>query len=175
MGDELSIELHRRYAAEIPVSVCLVVTSDKILSGIYSDEVTSLVARLVAKYGCELKNHTLVPNSRDAIASAVADSLRKCDVVVVSGGTGLGPKDLSVEVVREICSKDIPGFGELFRYITFQTHGAVALASRAMACAVGDRLVFVTPGSPNAVELALDRLVLPEVRHLIAELRGLRH
>ncbi|MEM1623123.1 MAG: molybdopterin-binding protein [Sulfolobales archaeon] len=170
----MSIEQHRRYAAEVPVSVCVVVTSDKILRGIYSDEVTALVARLVAKYGCELKSHALVPNSRDAIALAISESLRKCDVVVVTGGTGLGPRDLSVDVVREICSKDIPGFGELFRYITFQMHGAVALASRATACAVGDRLVFVTPGSPDAVELALDRLVLPEIKHLIAELRGLR-
>jgi len=171
----LPIEQHRRDAAEIPVSVCVVVTSDKVLRGVYSDEVTGLVARLVAKYGCELKNHTLVPNNRESIASAVAESLRRCDVVVVSGGTGLGPRDLSVDVVREICSKDIPGFGELFRYITFQTYGTAALATRAMACAAGDRLVFVTPGSPSAVELALDKLVLPEVKHLVAELRELRH
>jgi molybdenum cofactor biosynthesis protein B len=96
-------------------------------------------------------------------------------VVLLTGGTGLGPRDLSVDVVRDMCTKDIPGFGELFRYLTYQVHGTAALATRAMACAVGDRLVFVTPGSTDAVGLALEKLILPEVRHLIAELRGLRH
>jgi molybdenum cofactor biosynthesis protein B len=74
-----------------------------------------------------------------------------------------------------MCSKDIPGFGELFRYLTYLRHGTAALATRATACAVGDRLVFAVPGSPEAVETALTKLILPEVRHLIAELRGLRH
>lgn len=171
----MSIERHRREATGLAVAVCVVVTSDKVLRGAQRDEVIPTVARLLDKYGCGLEGYTVVPNDKGAIAAAVADYLRKCDIVVVSGGTGLGPRDLSVDAVKDMCTKDIPGFGELLRYITFQTHGAAALATRAMACAVGDRLVFVTPGSPSAVEVALDKLVLPEARHLLAELRGLRH
>lgn len=170
----MSIERHRREALELTVTVCVVVTSDKVLHGAHPDEVVPVVTKVLNKHGLGLESYVVVPNDKGAIAAAVAEGLRRCDVVVVSGGTGLGPRDLSVDAVKEMCSKDIPGFGELFRYITFQMYGTAALATRAMACAVGDRVVFVTPGSPNAVEIALDRLILPEVKHLVAELRGMR-
>lgn len=171
----MSIEKHRHESLGLTVSLCVIVTSDKVIRGIYEDEVVPTAARVASKHGCKLENYSIVPNDREAIAAAIAENLGKCDAIVVSGGTGLGARDISVDVVREICSKDMPGFGELFRYITFQLYGPAALATRAMACVVRDRLVFVTPGSPNAVELALDRLILPEVRHLITELRGLRN
>ncbi|MCS7098941.1 MAG: molybdopterin-binding protein [Sulfolobales archaeon] len=170
----MSIEKHRRESQELRISLCVVVTSDKVARGVHVDEVVPTVSRILSRYNVGLGGHEVVPNDRDLIIEALARNLEKCDVVLVSGGTGLGPRDVSVDVVRGMCSKDIPGFGELFRYITFQIHGSAALATRAIACAVRDKLVFVTPGSPAAVELALDKLVLPEIRHLVAELRGLR-
>lgn len=150
------------------------VTSDKLLQEVYRDEVIPITERVLARYGLRLTGYSIVPNIREAIAEAVFRELKICDAVLVTGGTGLGPKDVSVEAVRSMCSKDIPGFGELFRYLTYQQHGAAALATRAMACAVGDKIIFVTPGSPSAVELALDKLIAPELRHLLAELRGIR-
>lgn len=171
----MSIERHRSESRELSISFCVVVTSDKVLRGIYVDEVIPLVTRILSKYEIGLRGHDLVSNDRSALIKALTENLERCDVILVTGGSGLGPRDVSVDVVKEMCSKDIPGFGELFRYLTFQTYGSAALATRATACAVRDRIVFVTPGSPTAVELALDKLVLPEIRHLVAELRGLRH
>ncbi len=175
MGHESSIERHRRESERLELALCVVVTSDRVLRGVYEDEVVPTVAGALSERGLGLGGHVIVPNERTAVARAVMESLEKCDAVLVSGGTGLGPRDVSVDVVKEMCTRDVPGFGELFRYLTYQLHGTAALATRAMACAVGDRLVFVVPGSPSAVKLALEKLVLPEVKHLIAELRGLRH
>lgn len=171
----MSIERHRSEAEGIEVRFCVIVTSDKVLLGVYEDRIIPLVTEILAKHGFNLSSYSIVPNDIERISSTISSSLASCDVVLVSGGTGLGPKDVSVDVVRGMCVKEVPGFGELFRYLTYQAHGTAALATRAMACAVGDKLVFVTPGSPNAVSLALEKLILPEVRHLIAELRGLRH
>ncbi len=175
MGCGSSIERHRRESEELEVSFCVVVTSDKVLRGAYEDEVVPTVARVLSERGLRLESWAIVPNERSAVASEVTEKLKKCDIVLVSGGTGLGPRDVSVDVVSGMCTRSVPGFGELFRYLTYQLHGTAALATRAMACAVGDRLVFVVPGSPSAAALALDKLVLPEAKHLIAELRGLRH
>jgi molybdenum cofactor biosynthesis protein B len=171
----VSIDKHRLESKDINVRFCVIVTSDKVLQGVYEDRVVPLVSEVLSRHGFSLSNHSVVPNDRERIGLIVSNSLASCDVVLLTGGTGLGPRDLSVDVVRDMCTKDIPGFGELFRYLTYQVHGTAALATRAMACAVGDRLVFVTPGSTDAVGLALEKLILPEVRHLIAELRGLRH
>lgn len=171
----MSVEKHRSEAEDIEVRFCVIVTSDKVLQGIYEDRVIPLVSEILSKHGFNLSSYSIVPNNREKIGSAISSSLASCDVVLISGGTGLGPKDVSVDVVRSMCIKDVPGFGELFRYLTYQIHGTAALATRAMACSVGDKLIFITPGSPSAVSLALEKLILPEVRHLIAELRGLRH
>ena len=171
----MSVEKHRLESSVVEPRVCVVVTSDRVLQGVYRDEVAPVVRRVLERYGLRLVSYRVVPNVTEKISEAVSAGLGECDAVVVTGGTGLGPRDLSVEAVKSMCTKDIPGFGELFRYLTYQRHGTAALATRAMACAVGDRLVFVTPGSPDAVELALDKLVAPELRHLVAELRGVRH
>jgi molybdenum cofactor biosynthesis protein B len=169
------VEEHRRLSEHLEVTLCLLVTSDKVLQGLTNDRVTPLVASILPEYGIKLGETTVTPNRPADIERALRTLLARCDVVLATGGTGLGARDVTVDVLRPMCSKDIPGFGELFRYLTYLRYGTAALATRATACAVGDRLVFAVPGSPEAVETALTKLILPEVRHLIAELRGLRH
>ncbi len=165
------VEEHRKAAESLVVRFCAVVTSDAVYEGRRRDEVTPLIASLVTEAGHILINAVIVPNKHEEIRKAVTMATKECDVVIVTGGTGISRKDLSVDVVKELCVKDLPGFGELFRYLTFTRYGTAAMATRAFACATGSALVFVTPGSKDAVNMALNELILPEVKHLIYEIR----
>ena len=165
------VEEHRKAAESLVVRFCAIVTSDAVYEGRRRDEVTPLVASLVTNAGHILVNAVIVPNKREEIRKAITVATRECDVVIVTGGTGISRKDLSVDVVKELCVKDLPGFGELFRYLTFTRYGTAAMATRAFACATDSALIFVTPGSKDAVRMALNELILPEVKHLVYETR----
>ena len=93
-----------------------------------------------------------------------------CDVIVSTGGTGLSARDHTVEAVASLFDVRIDGFGELFRLLTFQEIGSPAMLSRATAGVVRGTPLFLLPGSPAAVTLAMNRLVLPEIAHVVAEL-----
>ncbi len=93
------------------------------------------------------------------------------DAVIVTGGTGIAPRDLAYEILSRLYTRPLPGFGELFRALSFAAIGSAALLSRASAGVVGDRIVFSIPGSRAAVEMALDQLILPELGHAAGELR----
>ncbi|MCD6324446.1 MAG: molybdenum cofactor biosynthesis protein MoaB [Desulfurococcales archaeon] len=166
----MPVKEHRKAAEQISVNFCLIVTSDAVLRGERKDLITPLVKDLVASAGT-LKHSEVVPNDLKKIQDSVRTFARRCDVVLVTGGTGIGDRDVSVDAVRDLCVKEIPGFGELFRHLTYVRHGTAALMSRAFACRVGYAAVFVTPGSPDAVNLALKELIIPESKHLVYELR----
>ena len=91
--------------------------------------------------------------------------------ILVTGGTGVAPRDTTVDVVTPLFDRHLLGFGELFRMLSFAEIGSAAMLSRATAGIVNGVPVFVMPGSPSAVRLALSRLILPELGHLVAELR----
>lgn len=155
-------------------SFALVITSDKVMRGEAKDLITPLVQEVVASNGHVLVYRTVVPNDLYAIRAAVADAVSRADVVIVTGGTGLSPKDLSIEAVSPMASKELPGFGEVFRLRSLDQVGLGAILSRASAFLVGRSLVFVTPGSPSAVRLALD-IIMPVVQHGLEQARGEPH
>ncbi|MDE0030192.1 MAG: MogA/MoaB family molybdenum cofactor biosynthesis protein [Deltaproteobacteria bacterium] len=95
------------------------------------------------------------------------------DVVLLNGGTGIAPRDGTYEVVSGVIEKRIDGFGELFRSLSYQEIGAAAMLSRAVAGAVGPRIVVSMPGSRGAVETAMKNLLLPQLGHMVAQARGL--
>ena len=95
------------------------------------------------------------------------------DVVLLNGGTGIAPRDGTYEVVSGLIEKRIDGFGELFRSLSYQEIGAPAMLSRAVAGAVGARIVASMPGSRGAVETAMKNLLLPQLGHMVAQARGL--
>lgn len=95
------------------------------------------------------------------------------DVVLLNGGTGIAPRDGTYEVVSDVIEKRIDGFGELFRSLSYQDIGAAAMLSRAVAGAVGSRIVVSMPGSRGAVETAMKSLLLPQLGHMVAQARGL--
>ncbi|MBX0293568.1 MogA/MoaB family molybdenum cofactor biosynthesis protein [Haloarcula nitratireducens] len=120
----------------------------------------------------EVLDRRLVYDDAAAIADAVAAALDDgADVVVTTGGTGLTDDDVTVEAVGALFDREIPGFGELFRWLSYEEVGPMAMASRATAGVVDDRLVFCLPGSENAARLGSEELIAPAVGHLLGLVR----
>ena len=92
------------------------------------------------------------------------------DVIIFNGGTGIGTRDTTYDTVSPLLEKTLPGFGELFRFLSYQEIGSRAMASRAVAGVYSGKLVFSLPGSVNGVRLAMNELVLPELAHLVKQL-----
>ncbi len=153
------------------VSFGLIVTSDKVFRGEKEDRITPLVYELVREHGFQLTYKTIVPNNFDRILEETKKALKYSDAILITGGTGLSSKDLIIDVIDSFNGIDIPGFGELFRMLSWSEVGARAWISRAKARAVNNRILFALPGSPNAVKLALEKLILPVIAHLLWELR----
>jgi molybdenum cofactor biosynthesis protein B len=114
----------------------------------------------------------LVPDE----AACVRDAVRHClentavSVVITTGGTGVTRRDCTYEALRELIDQELPGFGELFRVLSYEEIGAAAMLTRAMAGVVDGRALFVLPGSEHAVRLAVTKLIVPEIGHLVAQL-----
>ncbi|HRC86051.1 MAG TPA: MogA/MoaB family molybdenum cofactor biosynthesis protein, partial [Thermoanaerobaculia bacterium] len=120
-----------------------------------------------------VEGSVLVPDEAAEIRRAVEAYLASpgVDLVVTTGGTGFSPRDRTVPALAPLFTAEVPGFGELFRQLSFGEIGAAAMLSRATAGVVGERLLFLLPGSPKAVELAVSRLILPEAGHLLGQVR----
>lgn len=157
----------------------VIVTSDTLLDSLRSgeapaDESGDVAESLVLAFGHTMSGRLCLHNDARAIRTNALKAVKggRVDVIVVSGGTGLGPKDRTVDALSPIIEKELPGFGEMFRHLSFSQVGTSAMASRAMAGTCGKVLLFALPGSPKAVKLAMERLILPESPHLLKMLRG---
>jgi molybdenum cofactor biosynthesis protein B len=95
----------------------------------------------------------------------------RIDAVLLTGGTGLGSRDQTYETVTALLTKPLPGYGELFRMLSYQEIGAAAMLSRATAGLLDRTVILTMPGSPAAVRLAMEKLIVPELRHLVREAR----
>lgn len=125
-----------------------------------------------ADFEVEIQHYMIVKDELTAIQSTVQQWLKgDVDVIVTTGGTGIAPRDVTIEAVTPLLDKEIEGFGELFRYLSFtEDVGTRALLSRAVAGTAKRTLIFCLPGSTGAVKLALNRLILPELTHLVYEM-----
>ncbi len=115
-----------------------------------------------------------VSDEREAIRAAVLAACRasEVDLVLTTGGTGLAARDVTFDTLRDLLDSEIPGFGELFRWLSYQQIGPAAMLSRAIGGLIGSKVVLALPGSPKALQLALAALVLPEAGHLVAQARS---
>jgi molybdenum cofactor biosynthesis protein B len=164
---------HRSEAARRDAARCAVLTiSDSRTEA--TDESGALLAQLLHDAGHVVAFRALLPNDDAQIRSRLEEALGRSDVEAVfcTGGTGLGSRDRTVEVVRPLLERELPGFGELFRMLSYlEQIGAAAMLSRAVAGASRGKFVAVMPGSKAAVELAMTRLLIPELQHALRELR----
>ena len=139
-----------------------------------TDESGDLIVEKLQSHGHIVAERRVIPDDEVYIGNTVRQILKypSIDVVITTGGTGITPSDVTIEALRPLIQKEMPGFGELFRVLTYQTIGSAAVMSRAIAGIVGGKAVLCLPGSPNAVELCLEKLILPEIGHIILHARG---
>lgn len=121
------------------------------------DRLTRAGHRLADRRLCKDDFHTI----RETIAAWVADP--KVDFVIVTGGTGVTQRDVTPDAVRSLFTKPIPGFGELFRWLSYAEIGTSTIQSRADAGVCGDTIVFLLPGSPGACRLGMEQIILPQL------------
>ena len=122
--------------------------------------------------GHELASYALIPDEAEEIRSHLTRlASEQVEVVVINGGTGISKRDNTFDAVQNMIETPIPGFGELFRMLSYQDIGPAAMLSRATAGLIGNMVVFSLPGSRGAVELAMQELILPQIGHLVSELR----
>ena len=149
-----------------PIPYAVVAVSDSRTEA--TDESGPLVARLLDEAGHLLQGRALVRNDVAAIQDEVRRWLREgARLVVLAGGTGAGLRDVTVEAVRPLLDKELEGFGELFRALSFQEIGATAMLSRALLGLNQGRAIACLPGSAAAIRLALSKLLIPELPHLL--------
>lgn len=151
------------------VSVAVLTVSDTRTEA--SDESGSLIRALCAGAGHLVTQYRLTPDEPDQVRAALADLVSRSDVqvVLINGGTGISARDRTFEAISTMFDRRIDGFGELFRTLSYQEIGAAAMMSRAAGGLVSGRPVFSMPGSTAAVRLAMEKLILPEMAHAVAE------
>jgi len=128
-----------------------------------------LICELLKNANHDVKFRKIIPDDMLEIRKTLTDAIyeHKVDVVVFSGGTGVSKRDVTIEAVLPLLEKDLPGFGEIFRFLSFQEIGTAAIVTRAVAGIYRNTLIFCIPGSPQAAKLAVEKLILPEAPHII--------
>ena len=153
-----------RHSARCAVITCSDTRTSK------SDHSGNRIAALLEQHGHQVVFRDLVPDDATWIRGAVAEALKQnAELIITTGGTGISRRDTTFEALQTMIKTHIPGFGELFRMLSFKEIGAAAMMSRATAGLIDGGILFALPGSTNAVELAMQELVLPQIGHLLAE------
>ncbi|HET7217747.1 MAG TPA: MogA/MoaB family molybdenum cofactor biosynthesis protein [Vicinamibacterales bacterium] len=129
------------------------------------------IAQLLTAAGHTVVERRLLRDEPAMVREAVQAAGGRADVVITTGGTGITARDSTYEAIAALLEKRLDGFGELFRMLSYEEIGAAAMLSRAIAGTMGRVAVFALPGSENAVRLALSKLIVPEVAHVVRELR----
>lgn len=136
-----------------------------------TDESGKLLVDGLKAAGHEVTSFGMLKNNREAIREKMAELLHSPEVqaIIASGGTGASKMDITIETVLPMLEKKLDGFGELFRYLTYQEIGTGSILSRATAGVALGKIVICLPGSLKAVKLALEKIILPEIGHLVRE------
>ncbi|NJR52949.1 MAG: MogA/MoaB family molybdenum cofactor biosynthesis protein [Leptolyngbyaceae cyanobacterium CSU_1_3] len=139
-----------------------------------SDRSGALIQKLLLEAGHQIRHYALVKDEPEQIRSQVdiLGDRSDLDALIFNGGTGIAPRDTTYDAIEQLLEKTLPGFGEIFRSLSYQEIGSRAIASRAIAGTYRGKLIFSVPGSSNAVKLALEALILPELVHLVSQLRS---
>ncbi len=157
--------------------VAILVVSDtrfrEVLQGGAASDVSGRIAYEVVSSVWDAYRPIIVPNQRDVIRGMLYYILDRTEanVVILIGGTGVAPRDVTVDVAKEVADRELPGFGEEFRRISYMRVGPPALLSRASAFIIRNKIVYVVPGSPNAVETAIRELIIKVTEHALSELQ----
>ena len=166
----MAVEEHHRHGAHAHLKMGVITASDTRHAA--SDESGRLIREMLEGAGHRVTHYEVLPDTPERIAEAVRERLRDLDGIIVNGGTGIAPRDSTIEALRPLIDKELDGFGELFRALSYQEIGSAAFLSRALAGISGGKILVALPGSPGACRLAMEKLLLPELGHM-AHLLGL--
>ncbi len=163
---------HVEHKAQAPASVACYVLSVSDSRTPDTDTGGRAIRELLEGAGHVVTGHTIVKDEPAQVTETVREQLgdSRTQVIITTGGTGITSRDGTFEAIDGLLDKRLDGFGELFRMLSFQEIGASAMMSRATAGTVARKAIFVLPGSPHAVRLAMTRLILPELGHVVQQL-----
>jgi molybdenum cofactor biosynthesis protein B len=173
-------ETSKQHKAEAPknlrfgIFVCSTSRYEKLKKGeSFTDVSGDLAESLLKNFGHFVSFRRVIPDDKDMIEKSVLHSLNSNDVdaTIFCGGTGITPSDLTIETVSPLLEKILPGFGEIFRRLSFDKIGSAAVLSRAIAGIAKGKAFFCVPGSPDAVRLCFEKLILPEAGHIVKHAR----
>lgn len=165
----MAYDEHKQHAQK--QASCLIITiSDTRTEA--TDASGKLMAELLEQNGHRVARKAIVPDEPEMIAALLREGIASDNVqaILCNGGTGISARDRSYEAVEAVLDKRLDGFGELFRLLSYQEIGSAAMMSRAVGGIAGNTAIFSVPGSKAAVELAMTRLILPELGHILWEL-----
>lgn len=166
----MSTDAHRATAPDCVRCVVLVISDTRTLD---TDTGGRAIAELLTAAGHQVVDRRILKDDPGPVADLVRELAASgiADAVITTGGTGITHRDSTFEAIDGLLDKRLPGFGELFRMLSFEQVGAAAMLSRACAGTCGRLIVLALPGSEKAVRLAMTRLILPELGHLVSEIR----
>ncbi|NJP10922.1 MAG: MogA/MoaB family molybdenum cofactor biosynthesis protein [Leptolyngbyaceae cyanobacterium RU_5_1] len=155
---------------ETPINCAVITVSDT--RTVETDRSGQLIQQLLLDEGHQIVAYALVKDEPTQIQAQLATLSQRSELhaLIFNGGTGIAPRDTTYDAIKTLLEKTLPGFGELFRWLSYQEIGSRAIASRAVAGIFRGKLVFSVPGSSNAVSLAMQKLILPELKHLVSQL-----
>jgi molybdenum cofactor biosynthesis protein B len=160
------------HKAQAPASVaCFVLTVSDTRTET-NDTGGAAIRELLHDAGHSVSGHAIVKDEASHVATVIRERLADAatQVIITTGGTGISARDTTFEAVTALFDKRLDGFGELFRMISFDEIGSAAMMSRATAGTIGRKAIFVLPGSPAAVRLAMKKLIVPELGHIVQQL-----
>lgn len=141
-----------------------------------TDRSGRLMQDILTNAGHQMVDYAIVQDEPAQITQKLNElsQISALDAIMINGGTGIAPRDTTYDTLEQLLEKTLPGFGEIFRYLSYLEVGSRAIASRAVAGIYRHKLIFSVPGSQNAVKLAMEKLILPELSHLIKQLNQVR-
>lgn len=165
----MGYQAHKEASENLPVRCAVVTVSDTRTRE--TDVSGKYIREALEAHGHTVYDYQIVKDEPEEIRAVLERyfTALECDAVIFNGGTGIAKRDTTFDVVSAALEKTLPGFGEIFRFLSYQVIGSGAIMSRATAGVARGTVVFSIPGSPNAVELAMTKLILPEISHLVWE------
>ena len=166
----MGVHEHRNHA---PASVGIGILSVSSTRTLANDESGLWIAARAKKEGHSVRFHQVVTDDVAAIREATLRALREQDLqaLLITGGTGITPKDVTIEAIKPLLSKELTAFGAIFAQLSYEEIDSAAILSRATAGIIGGAVVFCMPGSKKACQLACKALIFPELGHVVAHVR----
>jgi len=167
----MSYQQHTKQSTEESARCAVITLSDTRTP--QTDKSGKRITDLLESSGHSVNEYRLIRDEAEELRGLLEQFLASdaLDIILTNGGTGVSRRDRTIEVVQRLLDQLLPGFGEIFRALSFQEIGSGAMLSRAIGGIARGKLLFAMPGSTNAVELAMTKLILPELKHLLHELR----